>query len=285
MKGFKPLFDTLTAMKKRLSVLQEQSFVATDKMLMMAPDTGEVQSAADARAFNLAVTEVKNLDASVASSKKEIDAFTKINLVPYYEKIAKVADTVASEKGIKQWFETNSEPPLKCPTDQTLMVDISRDIAAHLGIKLYSLRIGIVNRDSILRLMPGYAKIADSTLNEKNKLDSAAAIMDQKIAAKQHELDSLRPTLNGRKITQREEEIQKLQDERDEYYNWNLYNLDKAHEERTKNFNSRLDAALAKAAKENGCKYTYDKNANIPWTENEAEFVDLSAIIVKQLGL
>src|SRR5688500_16357379 len=52
MKGFKPLFDTAAAMQKRLSVLQEQSFAATDKMLVMTPDSGEVLNAAEINALD-----------------------------------------------------------------------------------------------------------------------------------------------------------------------------------------------------------------------------------------
>lgn len=283
MKGFKPLFDSAAVMEKRISDLQNQAFVATDKALMLKPDSGEVLTAEENKAYSAAQSEANKIEASIVEARHRLAGFKMKNLQPYYNKIAKVADTVSRNKGIKQVFETNSEPPLKCPTDQTLMVDITRDIGEHLGLKMQSFRIGIVNKDSLMRLIPGYAVRADSTIRETHELDSLVELKNIVIAAKQHELDSLRPTLSGRKTSQREEEIQKLKDERDEFYGWRAYNIDKRHEERSKSYVTRLNAALAAAAKENGCKYYYDRGESIPWTDREAEFVDLNAVVVKNL--
>lgn len=285
MKGFKPLFDTVVAMEKRLGELRNKSFVATDKALMMAPDSNEVQDLNEARAYKTVYEEAKQLEADVKDAQFKILLFKGKHFQPYHDKIAKAADTVARNKGIRQVFEMNSTPQLTCPTDQTLMVDLTRDVAEHLGIKLYSLRIGIINRDSILRLMPGYAVRADSTLEEQHALDLVTAQRNAIINAKQHELDSLRPTLSRKAIEKREEEIQQLKDERDEHHGWTQYAIDKRNEQRTSVYISRLNTVIGIVAKEYNCRHVYDINDDIPWTTREAEYFNLNQAMVSQLKL
>lgn len=284
MKGFRPLHDSVTVLRARLTALQNQQFVATDRLLRLTPsDSMTPVPAQTSKEITEAKKEVAALDRQMAAAQQKIDAYVAKHIQPYYNKIAKAADSVSQRRQLTAAWEINAIPKLPCASDQTIMIDLSRDIAAQLGMTYYAFRVGVYHRDSLLLLMPGYAAIRDSFALERHKLDSVLAPYNREIAAKQRALDSLRPSLSKRNIAQREKEIQDLTDKRDELRGWQLVAIDNKEEARMKSYNARLSAALNQVQKEQNCRHLFEDTQFIPWTDKEVEYVNIDPFVAAKL--
>jgi Skp family chaperone for outer membrane proteins len=284
MKGFRPLHDSVTVLRAHLTDLQNQQFVATDRLLRLTPsDSTAAVPAQTSNEIAEAKKEVAALNKRMTAAQQNIDAYVAKHIQPYYSKIAKAADTVSQRRKLTAAWEINAIPKLPCASDQTIMIDLSRDIAVQLGITYYAFRVGIFNRDSLLRLMPGCTAILDSFNVERRKLDSTLAPYNRAITDKQRELDSLRPKLSKRNIAQREKEIQDLTDQRDELRGWQLLAIDNKEGERLKPYNARLNSALLEVKKEQNCRHLFEHTMFIPWTSEEVEYVDINPFVAERL--
>lgn len=281
----KPHYDAMAACEARLNDIREKQIPATDKLLTALGDSSAVKTAEGKKAVEWANKEVVRLrDDSLAQEKKIQQEI--VALAPLFKQIDHVADSISRARGFKQVREAGDNSPMICPNDQMLMVDITNDIAIAMNLKPTLARIGTYNSDSLMRLMPGYAKFADSTKAEMAEYNRILAEKNRVIDSKQHELDSLRPNLSKRQISTREKEIVELQDDRDIFRGYELYKIEARDSIRTKDYRQRFRKALAVAVKQENCFRAYDEHlARSLWTAKEAEFVDLNAIIVKQLGL
>lgn len=285
MNGFKPWYDSLTHVQVRKNELQQQFFFATDRMLTATPsDSGVAMTPAQQKEYTTAKSESEKLDVQIKAKTNQMDRITKEHLNFYYDSIARVANRIGKERNLKAVFELGENHPMTCPTDQMLMIDLTNDISLALNFKPHLLRVGVYNSDSLLRLLPGYAVLADSTREELTTLHAVLAVKDSAIAKKQHELDSLRPTLSQRKISTREDEILELQDERDGYRGYELYKIDQRDSARCSSYRKQLRTALSAAAKEKGCLRYYESDvAHVFWTTQEAEFIDLNGLVAIKL--
>lgn len=286
MKGFRPWYDSVQHIQLRRQALQQKYFLATDRYLMATPDAGVKMNPQQQSEYNAAKKESETLQEQMSALSDQAARVGAEYMGPYYDSVYRTAVRISRQKNIPTVFEISENRQMPCPTDQMLMIDITNDIATSMGMKPHLLLVGTLNYDSLLRLMPGFAIRADSTLAEMNELNKALAPMDKEISAMQHELDSLRPTLSGRKIAARENAIAAKQDERDTYRGYELYKIDVRDSLRTSPYRKKLRAATASAAKEQNCLKYYDQSiAHDLWTTDEAEFVDLNASIAGKLRL
>ena len=285
LPGAKPKYDAIKASQKKLDSIREAQIPATDKLLTAQSDSVKSRTAAGKNEIAVAKKQISILKldsmAEINNIRKQYDL-----LGPTYKIVDHKADSIGKARGMSQVRESNDNSPMICPTDQMLMIDITNDISVSLGMKPRLLRVGTFNTDSLLRLLPGYAKLADSTLAEMNVFNNELAKKDAEIAKMQHELDSLRPTLSNKKIRDREAQIAAKQEDRDIYRGYELYKIDVRDSLRTSSYRKKLRSATAVAAKEQSCLKYYDQSlAHDYWTTDEAEFVDLNAAIARELGL
>ncbi len=281
----RPKYDAIKASQKKLDDIRDQQIPATDRMLTAQSDSVNSKTDAGKKEIQSAKSGVLGLRndsiVEIENIRKQYDL-----LKPTYKIVDWTADSIAKARGMKQVRESADNSPMICPTDQMLMIDITNDIAVALGVKQHLLRVGTFNQDSLLRLLPGYAKLADSTLAEMKVFNAGLARRDAELAKMQHELDSLRPGLSNKKIKDREEQIALKQEDRDIYRGYELYKIDMRDSIRTSSYRKKLRAATATAAKEQNCLKYYDKVAAYNyWTAKEAEFVDLNGEITEKLGL
>jgi Skp family chaperone for outer membrane proteins len=284
MQGFRPWYDSINNIYIRKNELQKKYFLATDRYLMAAPDSGEKLSEQQQSEYNSAKKETEMLDAQIHKLNEQMGKVMSERMTTYYDSIQRAAGRIAKQRNIEIVFEIGENRQMFCPTDQMLMIDITNDISVSLGQKPHLLRVGVFNTDSLLRLMPGYSKMADSTVADMKIFNDAVAKKDAEIAKMQHELDSLRPTLSNKKIKDKESQIAAKQEERDIYRGYELYKVDLKDSLRTSSYRKKLRSAAAEAAKDAGCLKYYDSSiAHDYWTTDEAEFVDLNASIARKL--
>lgn len=281
----KPHYDAMAVCNTRLNDIREKQIPATDRLLTAQGDSVAAKTAEGKKKVDAAKKEVNQLRNDSLNEEKNIREHEAV-LNPLFLRIAKVADSVGRARGFKLVREAGDNSPMICPNDQMLMVDITNDIAIAMNLKPTLARIGTYNSDSLMRLIPGYAKYADSTKEEMVQYNRILTEKNRVIDSKRHELDSLRPDLSKRQISTREKEILELQDERDIFRGYELYKIEVRDSLRTKDYRLRFRKAVATAVKAENCFRAYDDEvAQSLWTAKEAEFVDLNAIIVKQLGL
>lgn len=281
----KPHYDAMAVCNTRLNDIREKQIPATDRLLTAQGDSAAAKTAEGKKKVDAAKKEVNQLRTDSLGEEKNIREH-EAAMNPLFLIIAKVADSISRARGFKQVREAGDNSPMICPNDQMLMVDISNEVAIAMNLKPTLARIGTYNADSIMRFMPGYAKYADSTKAEMAEYNRILAEKNRVIDLKQHELDSLRPNLSKRQISTREKEILELQDDRDIFRGYELYKIEVRDSLRTKEYRLRFRKALATAVKSENCFRAYDEDvAQSLWTAKEAEFVDLNAFIVKQLGL
>lgn len=284
MKGFRPWYDSAQHVQRRKQELQQKYFVATDRFLMATPDSGVKMTSTQQSEYNSAKKETEKLEAQIAALNDQAARVGAEFMSPYYDSIYRTAARISKQKNIPVVFEISENRTMPCATDQMLMIDITNDIAMSLGFKPHLLRVGTFNTDSLLRLMPGYAPRADSTLAEMTVLNKSLAAMDAEISIMQHELDSLRSGLSNKKIRDREAAIAVKQEERDIFRGYELYKIDLKDSLHTAEYRKKFRVAAASAAKELNCTKYYEKEAaHIYWTSQEAEFVDMNAEIAEKL--
>lgn len=284
MKGFKPWYDSVSHIQSRKNELQKKYFVATDRYLMATPDSGVKMTPSQQSEYNSAKKETETLLSQIRALTEQSYNIESQYMMPYYDSIHRTAERISKVRNIPIFFEIGENRQMHCPTDQMLMIDITNDIAMSLGFKPHLLRVGTFNADSLLRLMPGYAPRADSTLKEIDVLNKSLKVMDDEIAKMQHELDSLRSGLSNKKIRDREAAIAAKQEERDIFRGYELYKIDLKDSLHTAAYRKKFRVAAASAAKELNCtKYYENEAAHIYWTSQEAEFVDMNAVIAKKL--
>ena len=284
LNGFKPWYDSIQQIQLRKQELQKQNFLATDRYLMAVPDSGTTPTPQQQNEYKSSKKETESLTAAILAMNQQITTLSIKHLQPYYDSIALIAVKLAKQMNMAPVFEISDNRPMNCPSDKMLMVDITNDIALAFGVKPNLIRIGTFNTDSLLRLMPGYAALADSTLAELTYLNKTLAAMDLEIQKLHSELDSLRPTLSKRKIKDREEIIAAKQELRDIHRGYESYKIDMEDSIRTVMYNRKLRAAAPIAAKELNCQKHYDNAAaRSYWTAQEAEFIDLNSVIAEKL--
>ena len=284
MNGFKVWYDSIQHIQLRKQLAQQKAFLATDKMLMAEPDSGAVVSPKQQSEYNAAKKESETINKQIDKYDEQIIQLTATRLMPYYDSLARTATRISNEQNMAAVFEIGENRPMTCPNDQVLMVDITNDIARSVGVKPVLLRVGVFNSDSLLRLLPGYAVLADSTAAERKTLEGELAVMDQEIEGMQRELDSLQPSLSKRAIKAREEKIAEKKDLRAIHSAYETYKLEERDSVRTVSYRRKLRSAVVIAAGEYHCIKYYDKEiAQNYWTSKEAEFIDLNAAIAPRL--
>lgn len=284
MKGFKPWFDSIQHIQTRRKDLQNKNFLATDRYLTSSPDSGQKLTPQQESEYKSAKKETESLSLQISKLDDQISILTSKQLNPYYDSIARTAVRISQQMHMVAVFEVGENRPMTCPSDKMLMVDITNDVALALGVKPNLLRVGIYNSDSLMRLMPGYAAIADSTKRETDQLNVVLENMDQEIEKLQHELDSLRPGLSKRNINARESQIEEKKEARDITRAVELYRIDEQDSVRTATYRKKFRLAVAAAAKAQNCqKYNDAAVAREYWTSKEAEFIDLNPEIAKLL--
>lgn len=281
----KPKYEAIKNSQQKIDAVRAQQIIATDELLTVQRDSVKLSTPAGKKEKEAALQKVAALHADSLREEKNVARQHEL-LNPSYKKIDHVADSIGKKYGVKQIRESADNSPMACPTDQVLMIDITNDVAIAMHVKPKLVKIGVFNQDSLLRLLPGYAALADSSKAEYAAFEQGLAAKDRVIAQKQRELDSLRSSLSRKQVSQRETEISKLQDERDTYRGHELYKADLHDSLRTKSYRDKFYKALSEAQKEAGChrSYTYEK-AHEEWTAKEAEFIDLNVVIAGKLGL
>ena len=277
------MYASIKSSEENLNVIREKQIPAMDRLLTAQGDSAKSKTPEGKKAIQTAKSEVLKLRDD--SLKEEVNiAFQRKSLIPTYNKIKVVADSIGKVHRVKQTREANDNSPMICPTDQMIMIDIGNEVALAMGLKPKLVKVGIFNQDSLMRLMPGYARIADSLNFDRVLFEAKLAKMNAEIEKEVHELDSLRKDLSKREISRREEHIRGLTDERDVYRGWTLYNLDMADSLATKNYRDKFYKALQETHKQYGCvvSQSYER-AHADWKPEEAEFIDLNAEVAQKL--
>ncbi len=266
----KPKYESIAKSHEKLHAIREQQVPAMDRLLTTNSEAAKKEVAA------------LNKD-SLAEEQNIVKQYQLLQ--PTYKKVDLVADSIGKARGVKQTRESADNSEMICPTDQMLMIDITNDIARAMGVKPKLAKIGIYNMDSLLRTMPGYLVYADSIKTERSHFALTLSGKYEPIAEKQHELDSLRPTLSKKQITKREEEIAKLQDEYDTYRGNTLYALDIKDSARVSTYKMKFYKALKEVHLSAGCYRSYEyADAHALWKPEEAEFIDLNVAISKKIS-
>ncbi len=282
-KDGKPHYDMIALSNKKLEAIRAQQIIVNDQWLTVKDDSVLSSTAAGRKKQEAALKAVLNLQADslieIMQIRMEYDAMKLL-----YSRIDFVADSIGEKRGVKQVMDLSQNSNMICPTDQMLKIDSMNDIALALQLKPKLLRVGTYNGDSLLRTMPGYAILADSTKTELEQLNKTLAVMDFEINRLQHELDSLRQSLSNKKIKTREKVIAEKQEERDIFRGYEFYKLDVRDSIRTSVYRKKLRIAVAGAAKAQTCtKYYEFEVAYLYWSANEAEFIDLNKTIAEKL--
>jgi Skp family chaperone for outer membrane proteins len=283
MKEAKPFYNSIAASEANLYTIREKQIPATDRLLTAKSDSAKSKTPQGKKEIQSAQNEVYKLRDD--SLKEELNISTQYKLLaPTYKKIKLKADSVGTARGVKQVRESGDNSPMICPTDQMLMMDITNEVAIAMGMKPKLVKIGIYNQDSLMRLMPGYARIKDSLNIDRSMFEAELEKRNAQIDKEAHELDSLRPKIKKREISRREKHLMELTDERDMYRGWTLYNLDMADSNATKIYREKFYRALREAHKQYGCVYSHEyARAHADWKLEEAEFIDLNKYIAGKL--
>lgn len=280
LPGTKPHYDVINSSNKSLYYIREKLVIATDHWLTVKDDSMKKSNEQQA-----ALEHVVELQADSLIEVMQIqNAYEKLK--PAYAKIDHVADSIGKSRKLKQVRDVGDNSEMICPPDQMLMIDITNDIAIAMHVKPKLLKIGVCNSDSLLRLMPGYAVLDDSSDMEMMALKIDLAVKQMLIDDKQIELDTMRKEWSRKQINNREKEIAELQDEYDTYRGYETYKLDVRDSIRKQEYKKKFRVALAAAVKEQGCFRVYDmRDPHQDWTAKEAEFIDLNPTLAGKLGL
>lgn len=273
----------MTKAQKELDDIRARQFTANDKWLMMKDDSALAKTPAGKKQQEAALKEVVMLTADSLIAVMEIQNEQE-KLKPLFKRIDHVADSIGKSRALKQVRDVGDNSAMLCPPDQMLMTDITNDIAIAMHVKPKLVKIGLYNSDSLMRLMPGYIALADSSAMEMMVLKIQLAEKQLEIDVKQLELDTMRKEWSRRQISNREKEIAEMQDEYDTYRGYELYKLDVRDSIRMQDYRKKFRAALKASIKQYGCYRVYEiHDAQTDWTAKEAEFIDLNATIAEKL--
>lgn len=274
----KPHYASIDKYEAELLAIRIEQIVVMDKWLSLRDDSTKTKKEKDAALAQVTALRKDSI------SKEQLIAKEHALLLPTYKKVDHVADSIGKAKKVKQVREAADNSAMICPTDQMLMIDITNDVAIAMGVKPKLVKVGIYNMDSLMRLMPGYDSIAEILRIDRDIFEMKLAVMNAAIDQRQHELDSLRPTISRRQISTREKDLYAMRDERDFFRGNELYKLDMNDSLQTKEYRVKFYKALSETHKQYGCNHSYEyARAHADWTKEEAEFIDLNAEIAEKL--
>ena len=157
-------------------------------------------------------------------------------------------------------------------------------LAMPLGLFAQNLKIGYINKQEIITVMPEYATAMKQLEDTNLKYITEGKKLEEELQRKYQEYAAQADTLDAAIRQYKENELARLQQSIQEFTKSADETLKKKQQELFMPIIAKMDEAIAKVGEQNGFTFILDNTAGII-AYKSAQTTDVAALVKKALGL